>query len=60
MRKAEYLTTGDVARALGYSPTWVNRLDAELKPERTANGVRLYRADVVEEVRAKRAAKAAR
>lgn len=60
MKSAPYLTSGDVARALGYSPTWIARLDAELRPERTVGGQRLYRADVVEEVRAKRAAKAAR
>lgn len=57
---SKFLTTGDVARALGYSPTWVGRLDAELKPERTPGGMRIYRADVVERIRAARAARAAR
>ncbi len=40
--------TGDVARVLGVSTTTVYRLDANLKPIRTASGRRLYDPAVVQ------------
>jgi len=42
------LMSGAVARRLGCSAAWVRRLDAELRPEFTAEGRRLYDAAVVE------------
>ena len=54
------LTTGDVGRALGYTDEWVRQHDAELKPQRRANGRRYYDPRVVEQFAKRRAVRETR
>lgn len=55
MGDATLLQTAEVARLLGISENQVRRLDAELTPDRTRRGVRLYRPSIVERVARERA-----
>lgn len=49
------LTVSEVARAHERSESTIRRLDDVLKPERTASGMRIYDADLVEKYFAARA-----
>jgi excisionase family DNA binding protein len=44
----QLLTVGDVAKLLGVSRDRVVQLDGELRPDRTASGVRLFRRELVD------------
>ena len=48
------LTTNTVAKLLGLSAERIRQLDAELEPDRTESGVRLFDPAVVEAFRSKR------
>lgn len=57
---ARPLLIADVAAQLGVSKSRVNALDDKLCPERTPNGTRIYRQDVVDEYAGARAVTRAR
>ncbi len=55
-RPSDPLSASDVARLLGLSVGRVRQLDAELHPQRTPSGRRIYRRGKVERFAAERAA----
>jgi hypothetical protein len=57
--RGNFLTSGEVGRELGISHTRIVQLDAELRPELTPTGRRIYRREIIEAYAAARVAKRA-